>query len=301
MIDRPDLDHVLGMYRTLSDSLESNDVLAFRTAYDALCAQFAIPADTAAEELEVAGVPCLLVSAPGASKDRMIVYYHGGGYVIGSIAGYRAFAGALSEASDAQVLLVEYRLAPEHAHPAAVEDGVATCRWAIEQVGAGSVVLGGESAGGGLTVAVLLALKQAGAALPAGAVCMSPWTDLTLSLDSHTRNAEVDVVLSRDGLSVLAQAYLQGAEATSPIVSPLFGDLSGLPPMLVIVGGAETLEDDARELARRVELAGGDAELVVAPGMPHAYPLFAEFLPEAADAVSRFGRFVHNVRAPAPA
>jgi len=221
--------------------------------------------------------------------------------VIGSIAGYRAFAGALSKAADAQVLLVDYRLAPEHAHPAAVEDGVTTCRWAIEQVGAGSVVVGGESAGGGLTIAVLLSLRQEGVELPAGAVCVSPWTDLTLSLDSHTRNAEVDAVLSRDGLAALAQAYLQGAEASDPLVSPLFADLSGLPPMLVIVGGAETLEDDARELAKRVESAGGRADLIVAPDMPHAYPLFAEFLPEAQEAVDSFGQFVRALRSPTPA
>jgi monoterpene epsilon-lactone hydrolase len=298
MTGRPDLDHVLGMYASLSGAMASTDVQAFRQAYDALCEQFTIPDDTTVEAVDASGVPCLLVAATGVSPDRMVVYFHGGGYVIGSVAGYRAFAAALSAAAHAQVLLVDYRLAPEHRYPAAVEDGVTAHRWAAERVGAGSVVLGGESAGGGLSVAVLLALKQAGAELPAGAMCISPWTDLTLSLGSHTRNSEVDVVLTQEGLRALARAYLQGGEPTDPLVSPLFGELSGLPPVLVIVGGAETLEDDARELARRVREAGGEAELLVATDMPHAYPLFAEYLPEAADAVSRMGRFVRSLPGP---
>jgi acetyl esterase/lipase len=232
-------------------------------------------------------------TAPGARDDGSVVYLHGGGYGLGSVATHRALVSRLSRASGFPVLAVDYRLAPEHPLPAAVEDAVEAVRW-LRGRGTASddVVLAGDSAGGGLAVATLLALRERGEPLPAGAVCLSPWVDLEATGESTTAHAHCDPMVSRDELLLMAALYLRGADPRSPLASPVHGDLRGLPPLLVQVGTSEALLDDAVRLVERVRAAGGEARLERWRDMIHVWHAFAPLLPEARAAIARAGAWI---------
>lgn len=253
------------------------------------------PADLYTEKVDADGVPCLWASMPGTSRERTILYLHGGAYLLGSPNGYRGFAAALSQAADARVLLVDYRLAPENPHPAALDDATTAYRWLIKATSCPSrTVVAGESSGGGLTLATLTALCAAGDDLPAAAVCISPWVDMTLSGASIDDNAGRDPFISRRGLEMMSGAYLQGQDPKTPSASPLFADLTGLPPTLVLVGTNEALLDDSTRLAESARHAGVDVTLNVADDMYHMWPIMSSFLPEARSAVQEIGQFVQN-------
>jgi epsilon-lactone hydrolase len=256
---------------------------------------FPTPQELRTEQVDADGVPCVWASMPGTSTERTIFYLHGGGYVIGSPNGYRELAAALSQAADARVLLIDYRLAPENPHPAGVQDATIAYRWLVKQeADPANTVVAGDSAGGGLTVALLAALRDAGDRLPAAAVCMSPWVDMTLSGASVDDRAELDPIVSRPLLENMAGAYLMGQDPQTPSASPLFADLSGLPPILILVGTSEALHDDSTRLADRAREAGVDVTLSVADEMYHVWPAMSSFLPEAREAVEEIGRFVQS-------
>ena len=246
-----------------------------------------------AARVNTEGVPGEWAIAPEARGDRAIVYLHGGGYCLGSIATHRALCGQLSRLTGARVLNVGYRLAPEHPHPAAVEDAVAAVRWIYAQGFAPSrVAIAGDSAGGGLTIATLLALRDAGDALPAAGVCISPWTDLSASGESVKTKAALDPVVTESSLRQLAAAYLGGKPAQTPLASPLFADLRALPPLLVQVGSAEVLLDDATRFASRARDAGVDVTLEVWEDMIHVWHAFAGLLPEGERACERIATWL---------
>jgi acetyl esterase/lipase len=252
-----------------------------------------LPADVKFEPVSANGVPAEWGIAPGARDDRALVYLHGGGYAMGSLATHRALCARLSRLGRMRVLNVDYRLAPEHPHPAAVEDAVAAVRWVYAQGFAPSrVALGGDSAGGGLTLATLLALRDAGDPLPAAGVCISPWTDLSASGESIRNKASADPMVSEGPLREMAAHYLGGKDPRTPLASPLFADLRGLPPLLVQVGDAEILLDDATRLASRARDAGVDVTLEVWEEMFHVWHAFAEMLPEAARACERLAAWL---------
>jgi phosphinothricin tripeptide acetyl hydrolase len=191
------------------------------------------------------------------------------------------------------VLLPDYRLAPEHPFPAAVEDAVSAYRWLMAQrIAPARIVIAGDSAGGGLAVATLLALRDTGVSLPAAGVCISPWVDLTGSGQSYATRADVDPIVTRDGIDRMALAYLAGKDAKAPLASPLFADLHGLPPLLVQVGDAEVLLDDAVQLAARAKAAGVDATLDIWDEMIHVWHWFFPMLDEGQSAIDRIGQFV---------
>jgi phosphinothricin tripeptide acetyl hydrolase len=226
---------------------------------------------------------------------RVVLYLHGGGYVIGSPRSHRHLAAAIAAAGQASALLLDYRLAPEHPYPAAVDDATAAYRWLLEQgVAPGHVVIGGDSAGGGLTVATLLALRDPRLPLPAGGVCISPWVDLTFSGASYRTRAAVDPIVKRPGIDEMARAYLGATAAQTPLASPLFADLRGLPPLLIHVGSDEVLLDDAVQLADRAKTAGVDATLEVWDRMIHVWHWFLPMLDEAQGAVDGIGRFIQS-------
>lgn len=258
-----------------------------------MTANFPAPPELRTEQVDAAGVPGLWASMPGASAERTILYLHGGAYVVGSPSGWRGFAAALSEAADARVLLIDYRLAPENPHPAALDDASTAYRWLVNTTSdPARTVVAGESSGGGLTLAMLAALRDAGDKMPAAAVCISPWVDMTLSGTSFDARAELDPFLSRPGLEMNAGAYLQGQDPKTPSASPLFADLGGLPPTLVLVGTNDALLDDSTRLADRARLAGVDVTLNVVDEMYHFWPFMYSFLPEAREAVAEIGRFL---------
>lgn len=266
----------------------------WRAAYEGLGQLMPLAADTEVTAVDAGGVPAEWVVTPKADAGRTIVYFHGGGYCIGSMLGHRAMLSHLSTAACARVLSVGYRLAPEDPHPAALDDAVRAYRWALAFGGAdpARTVIAGDSAGGGLTVATLVALRDALAPLPAAGVCLSPWVDLTQSGATIKTNADVDPMVHVEDLDRWADAYSGERSTSDPAVSPLFADLAGLPPLLVDVGTAEVLLDDARRLAERARAAGVEVTLTVAEDMVHVWHFFAGAVPEADEAIARVGAFI---------
>jgi acetyl esterase/lipase len=249
-----------------------------------------------------AGVPCEWLLAPGADPDRRLLYIHGGGWTSGGLDSHRPLSARISAASGCAVLAVDYRLAPEHPFPAGLDDCIASWCWLRDNgpngaAPARSAFVAGDSAGGNLTLALLLALKQRGLPLPNAAVPISPATDFLATGDSYRTRAERDPILSGgpEAIRMLSLIYLQGhAKPEDPLVSPLQGDLAGLPPLLIQVGDAEVLLDDSTRVAEKARNAGVDVTLEIWPEMPHVWHAFAPFLPEAVQAIDRIGAFVRK-------
>jgi len=275
-----------------SDSLT---VAERRAQYERAEKAFPTPPEVKVERVSAPVAPAEWLRPPGAAAGRVVLYLHGGGYVIGSPRSHRHLAAAVAVAGQASALLLDYRLAPEHPYPAAVDDATAAYRWRLDQgIAPGHIVIGGDSAGGGLTVATLLALRDARLPLPAGGVCISPWVDLTFSGASYRTRAAVDPIVTRPGIDEMARAYLGATAARAPLASPLFADLRGLPPLLIHVGSDEVLLDDAVQLADRAKAAGVDATLEVWDRMVHVWHWFLPMLDEAQSAVDGIGRFIRT-------
>ncbi|HXQ20673.1 MAG TPA: alpha/beta hydrolase [Candidatus Acidoferrales bacterium] len=287
-----ELSMIINMMKSFAPKTEPT-IAEMRAGMESMALMAQIPADVKREPVDAGGVPAEWVTAPGVDARRVILYLHGGGYTIGSINTHRELAARLSRAAAARVLLLGYRLAPEHPHPAAVEDATAAYRWLLAQgVQASRLIVAGDSAGGGLTVATLVALRDAGAPPPAAGVCLSPWVDLEGTGESMTTKAAADPMVQRDGLLKMAAAYLAGQDPRTPLAAPLYANLSGLPPLLIQVGTAETLLDDATRLAERARKAGVDVTLDTWDDMIHVFQAFGTFLPEARQAIDRIGEFV---------
>ncbi len=251
------------------------------------------PDGVTVKSVVLAGRPAERLTPKGAVPGRVILYLHGGGYCIGSPLSHRALAGSLAEASDAQAVVIDYRLGPEEPFPAAVDDALAAWRALLaEGVDPTRAVVAGDSAGGGLTFALALAAKAADAPLPAALFAISPWTDLTQSGASYESKAASDPIINKDGIGDTAAAYLGGADARSPLASPIFGDLAGLPPVLIQVGGEEMLLTDATGIAEKIALAGGDVTLRVWPEMIHVWHFFAPLLAAGRAATTEAGEWI---------
>jgi acetyl esterase/lipase len=245
------------------------------------------------EPTNAGGVPAEWLRTLGGGERGVILYLHGGGYRMGSIRTHRDLAFRMARASGCRALVIDYRLAPEHPFPAALEDAQAAYRWLLaDGCPRGDIVVAGDSAGGGLVVALLVKLRDDGAPLPAAAVCLSPWVDLTLGGESVVTRAELDPILSKESSAVAAGMYLGGADPRHPLASPLYADLRGLPPLLIQVGTAEVLHDDAVRLAARAREAGVRAELEIWEDMIHIWQFFAFVLPEGRQAIERIGEFI---------
>jgi len=288
----PELEIVVQLLRS-NNPIQGDDIPSMRASLDAAVGALPPPADVELESVDAGGVPAEWTTAPGADPTRAIVYLHGGGYTIGSIQSHRPLVAKLSRATGARVLNVDYRLGPEHPFPAAVEDAVAAYRFVLASGGVPArTAIAGDSAGGGLTAACLVALRDAGAPLPAAAVCISPWLDLSFGGDSIRSKVDVDPLVDRTSLQRMADAYLGGSDPRAPTASPLFADLTGLPPLLVHVGSREILLDDSTRFAKRARSAGVDVELEVWEGMIHVWHSFADLLPEGREAIERIGDYL---------
>lgn len=264
-----------------------------RAAYDDLFLQFELPDTTEVTEGELGGVPVRIVRAAGARADKALVWSHGGGNIMGSALGFQDLANNLSQASGVTTILVDFRKAPEHPFPTANNDVVAAISAAIAQHGAENVAVGGDSAGGGLTLSALAQLRDKGEQLPAAAVLLSALLDLTASGGGSMDEFDgKDIAVSKDGIANIVGAYLQGADAADPIGSPLFADLHDLPPVLALVGSKEVLRDDARRAVAKIVEAGGTATVSEYDDMCHVWPLFAQILPEGREAAEEIGAFV---------
>jgi acetyl esterase/lipase len=253
-----------------------------------------MPAEAKTERLTVAGVSALWVEVPDSELDRAVLYLHGGGYVVGNILSHQELAARIARAAKARVLVLDYRLAPESPYPAAVSDAAGAYQFLLDAgLEPSRLTIAGDSAGGGLTVATLLALRERGLPLPGAAVVLSPWADLTHSGESITTKAVEEPVLTLENLRLWAGLYAGDADLADPMISPVNADLSGLPPLLVQVGTAEVLLSDAERLVEKVRTAGGTVEYQPEDGLFHCYQLFPLY-PEAHDAVDRIGEFIRK-------
>ncbi len=266
-----------------------------RAGMEALTASTPKPDEVSYVEAEADGVRGEWVTAPASRVDRVLLYLHGGGYVVGSPRTHRGLTGSLAQKAGVRVFALDYRLAPEHPHPAAVEDAVAAYRQLLAQgIAAEHIAVAGDSAGGGLTAATFLALRDRGLPLPRVGVLISPWLDLTQSGVSMRTKADLDPMVKQPGIGRMAEAYLGGADGRTPLASPLFADLRGLPEMLVHVGTAETLLDDSLRFVECVRAAGGEISLDVYEDMIHVWHAFETILPEARQAVEAIADFVRR-------
>ncbi len=253
------------------------------------------PRDLVREPVDAGGVAAEIFAAPGADAGRTVLYLHGGGYIMGDSEAYRVLAYDLSKAAGARVVVPNYRLAPEHPFPAAVEDAQAAWRWLLATGAAPErTAVAGDSAGGGLAVATLVALRRTGDPLPAAAVCISPWVDMEGLGESVRELAARDVMVQPGTLLHFAELYLNGADPRTPLAAPLYAELAGLPPLLIQVGGGEILRDDSRRLAARARAAGVEVTLEEWPEMIHVWHLFAHMLSEGREAIQKAGAFIRE-------
>ncbi|HTQ13755.1 MAG TPA: alpha/beta hydrolase [Rhizomicrobium sp.] len=279
--------------------LKSNDAPADmsladqRARMDSLATFFPVADGTEIEPGAAGGVKGDFVAARRARRDGAVLYLHGGGYVLGSPLSHRHLLGALSETTGLLAFAPDYRLAPEHPFPAAVDDAVAAYKGLIDSgIAPGRIAIMGDSAGGGLTIATLVAARDRGLPMPGCAVAISPWADLSQGGEAHRARKARDPIVGKEGLDAMAAAYLGGTDPKTPLASPVFADLSGLPPLLIQVGTEEALYDDSLALKRRAEEAGVDVSAESWGGMVHVWHIFHPILSEGRDAIARIGGFV---------
>jgi monoterpene epsilon-lactone hydrolase len=268
-------------------------VAQMRSDWDVAFGSCAVPASS--ERVSAGGVDAEWIAGSNARHDKTILYFHGGGFRLGSVSSHREMIGRIAEASGCRVLAINYRLAPEHRFPAALDDAVAAYDWLLSQgVSPENIVVAGDSAGGNLVLASLLSLRERGLPLPAAGVLMSPWTDLAATGESYTSRAEADPIHQRPMILALAKTYL-GADGDPrhPLASPLHADLAGLPALLIQVGDRETVLDDSIMFADEARAAGIAVELQVWDGMIHVFQMFAE-LAEAGRAIDSIAGFIQK-------
>jgi len=289
----PELHQIIALLRSRPVP-ERPTVASLRQGFEALMAMFPTPADVNRDEITAGHRPAERLRSPGAERGRVVLYLHGGAYAIGSIKSHRSLAARIGRAARAEVLVLDYRLAPEHSFPAAIDDAIAAYRWLLDQgLSPKNLAIAGDSAGGGLAVAALLAIRDAKLPQPGAAVLLSPWVDLAGDGASMQSNAGSDPMIQKEALVAMARHYLHGTDPRHPMASPIYADLTGLPPMLVQVGTAETLLDDSVRLAARAEAGGVEVTLEKWDDMIHVWQAFPS-LPEAQRAVERIGEYLRE-------
>lgn len=249
------------------------------------------------EKINMEGIQAewLIPFSSSTRSEKVILYLHGGGYVTGSIEDHRMMCGLLANATGTKVLIPEYRLAPEHPFPAALDDALKVYQWLLDQgYSSANMIIAGDSAGGGLSVATVLALKEKSGSLPAAVVCLSPWADLALTGQSHTTKAKAEAILNKDVLHEWALCYTDESNLTNPLVSPIHGDFHGFPPLLIQVGSEEILLDDSILLAEKARSAGVDVTLKIWDGMWHVWQALGDLIPENKKTFEEIGQFVQR-------
>ena len=268
-------------------------VAQMRSDWDAAFAGCSVP--VRCEPVSAGGIDGEWLMPSDASRDKAILYFHGGGFRIGSVASHRDLIARIAAASGCCVLAINYRLAPEHRFPAALDDALIAYQYLRDQgLRPADIAFAGDSAGGNLVLAAMLAARDRGLPLPAAGALMSPWTDLTAAGASYESRAEADPIHQRTMILALAKNYLgKDGDSRNPLASPLYADLTGLPPLLVQVGDRETVRDDSVDLAARAKAAGADVELQVWEGMIHVFQMFPE-IPQTREAIASLAVFLRN-------
>ncbi|WP_419925792.1 alpha/beta hydrolase [Candidatus Poriferisocius sp.] len=272
------------------------DLATTRAGFEAGYSSMPVPDGVSFAPVDAGGVPSEWVTPPEVEGNRAILYLHGGGYVVGSLNTHRHVVSRLAQGAKARLLNVDYRLAPENPYPAALDDAMAAWQWHLANGGeAAHTAISGDSAGGGLAVALCMKLRDEGLPLPACAAPISPWTDLTFSGDSMTDRADRDPMLAgANALSGMVMAYAQGTDATDPYVSPVFGTFDNLPPMMIQVGTEEVLYDDSTRVVKAIENANGSVEFRPWQDMMHVWHLLAGVAPEAEEGIAELAAYIDD-------
>lgn len=270
----------------------NTSVEQMRADWDAAFESSAVPASC--ERVSAGGVDGEWIAVAGAPLDRAILYFHGGGFRLGSVSSHRDLIARIAGASGCRVLAINYRLAPEHRFPAALDDALAAYDWLRDQgLKPENIAFAGDSAGGNLALAAMLRLRERGLPLPVAGVLMSPWTDLAATGASYVGRADADPIHARPMILALARSYLgPDGEPHHPLASPLYADLAGLPPLLIQTGDRETVLDDSTMFAEKARAAGVDVDLQVWDGMIHVFQMFGAELDEARRAIDDIAKFV---------
>lgn len=286
---------ILALREVIASRPRATDIAQRRRDIDARGKQFGLPADVTVDTVSAGGVPAEWTTTPGADRTSAVLYLHGGGYVIGSLDSHRHLVAEIGRACGARTLAIDYRMAPEHPFPAAVHDALAAYRFLLDTgIKPSSICIAGDSAGGGLVVAAMLAIRDAELPQPACGWCISPWVDLACTGASMRDNASRDPTVQKEGVLDMAGIYLAGADPRSPLASPIHGDLRDLPPLLIQVGSVETLLDDALTLARVAGLADVSVDLQIWPEMIHVWHQFHPQLTAGRNAITIGGVFVRG-------
>jgi epsilon-lactone hydrolase len=289
---------IVALRAKLASRPRSDDYRQRRRDMDMRGREYGLPPDVTVEPVTANGVRAEWTSTPGAADDAAILYLHGGGYVIGSLDSHRHLVAEAGRAADCQALALDYGLAPERPFPAAVDDAVSGYRYLLARgIGPGRIAIAGDSAGGGLVVAAMVAIRDAGLAQPGCGWCISPWVDMEASGPSMTSRAAADPTVQKAGILDMARVYLNGADPRSPLASPIYANLTGLAPLLIQVGAVETLLDDALGLAKAAGIADVRVDLQIWPEMVHVWHLFHPELQAGRRALAEGGAYVRAHRA----
>ena len=290
------MERVINLLKQFQDATAEPSVKATRDGLNQLAAMGKLADDVNCIPIDVGGVPAEWITTPDVISNHVILYLHGGGYIAGSIATHRDLVGRISRAAKARILIIDYRLAPEHPFPAALDDAVKAYQWLVsnEKIDPKNIIIGGDSAGGGLAISILVKLREKGIGLPIAAFCLSPWTDLAGTGETIKTKAELDpFVTPKDG-EFMAKLYLKETDPKNYLASPLYADLEGLPPLYIQVGTSEILLDDSLRLAEKAKKAGVDVELDVWEDMIHVFAAFASWAPEGQQAIEKIGKFIQK-------
>ncbi len=290
------LDPVIARVTAVFDSwFPETPIETIRKDWDHLFSDVTPEVGARSKAVDVDGIPGEQICAPDASSEGAILYLHGGGYVLGSVLSHHDVCERISRAAGYNLLAIDYRLAPEHPFPAALDDALSAYRWLLKQgLSPDRIALAGDSAGGGLCLALLLKLKQDGEPLPACAALMSPWVDMAMSGESLISNDAVDPMVHKEMVEVMASSYVASDDRRNPLASPLYGELSGLPPLMIHVGTRETLLDDSKRIAARARDAGVDVQTKIWEGQVHVFQIFASQVDEGEESIRELGAFIHQ-------
>jgi epsilon-lactone hydrolase len=264
-----------------------------RKAMEKVMSRIGAPKGIMTEAVNIKGIKCEWVAVDKQSSERVILHLHGGGYNTGSIHTHRGLAAELSKASGERVLLPEYRLAPEHPFPAALDDTLSVYRWLLGQgISSSNIIISGDSAGGGLALSTVMALRDNGEVLPRALICMSPWADLTMSNETYRTNKGIDFMINIENIRDRAFMYAGGEELNNPLISPIFADFTDMPTILIQVGTDEVLLGESMAIAEKAKASCADVRLSVWEGMWHVWQLTGGMLPECSCALKEIGDFV---------
>lgn len=268
----------------------------YRDAMARFCNMVKLPEGVEYREVDCHGTKAVYVTPDNVDNENIILYFHGGGYAMGSIETHKPLVGRIAKASATKALLIDYRLAPENPYPNGLDDAIKSYRWLLNGEGYTNdkVIFAGDSAGGGMTVASMLRLKQEGQPLPLAGICLSPWLDLEATGKSATSKAKEDPMIDLQSVKEWALMYAPKEKLTDPLVSPLYGDLSGLPSLYLQVGSAELLLDDSTRLAEKAKNLGVEVEIEVWDDMIHVWQAFGNYIPESVPAIEKIGKFIRS-------